>query len=112
MTLHVKFSAYEIESLLLTNRTSFISSGASVEDPVNIKRIFKVKLRKTFIQNPMFTLEGLNVSEYKIKPISREELPPTRTGIYDKVKADLEDKEKGIYEINMEGRKALNITNK
>jgi hypothetical protein len=46
------------------------------------------------------------VSEYEIKPITRKELPPTRVGIYDQVKADLENKAKGIYEISMKGKNA------
>jgi len=49
------------------------------------------------------------MSEYEIKPITRNELPPPRVGIYDKVKADLEKKEKGIYEVSLKGKKATNI---
>ncbi len=49
------------------------------------------------------------MSEYEIKPITRKELPPRRVGIYDKVKADLDKKEKGIYEISMKGKKITNI---
>jgi len=48
------------------------------------------------------------MSEYEIKPITRRELPPTRIGMYDKVKADLEKKERGIYEINVKGKKVTN----
>jgi len=36
-------------------------------------------------------------------------LPPARIGTYDKMKADLEKKEKGIYEISIKGKKVLNI---
>ena len=43
------------------------------------------------------------MSEYEIKPITRNELPPPR------VKADLEKKEKGIYEVSLKGKKATNI---
>ena len=49
------------------------------------------------------------MSEYEIKPITRKELPPTRVGIYDKVIADLEKKEKGIYEVSLKGKKAYSI---
>jgi len=49
------------------------------------------------------------VSEYEIKPIAKKELPPARIGTYDRMKADLEKKEKGIYEISIKGKKALNI---
>jgi len=49
------------------------------------------------------------MSEYEIKPITRKELPPTRVGIYDKVVADLEKKEKGIYEVSLKGKKISNI---
>jgi len=49
------------------------------------------------------------VSEYEIKPITRKELPPTRIGVYDQVKADFEKREKGIYEISMKGKKAYSI---
>jgi len=49
------------------------------------------------------------VSEYEIKPIAKKELPPTRIGTYDRMKADLEKKEKGIYEISIKGKKASNI---
>jgi len=49
------------------------------------------------------------VSEYEIKPVTRKELPPTRIGMYDKVNADLEKKEKGIYEISVKGKKITNI---
>jgi len=48
------------------------------------------------------------MSEYEIKPITRKELPPTRVGIYDQVKADLEKKEKGIYEVSLKGKKISN----
>mgnify|MGYP001071327331 CR=1 FL=1 len=51
------------------------------------------------------------MSEYEIKSISRKELPPARVGIYDRVKADLEGKEKGIYEITMKGKKTSQILN-
>jgi len=67
-----------------------------------------VRSNKAFIQNGLFPFEGLNVSEYEIKPITRNELPPTRVGIYDHVKADLEKKAKGIYEISMKGKKISN----
>jgi hypothetical protein len=46
----------------------------------------------------------MDMSEYEIKPITRKELPPTRVEIYDRVIADLEKKEKGIYEISMKGK--------
>jgi len=49
------------------------------------------------------------MSEYEIKPITRKELPPTRRGVYDQVKADMEKKERGIYEISMKGKKAYSI---
>jgi len=49
------------------------------------------------------------MSEYEIIPITRRELPPTRIGMFDNVKADLEKKEKGIYEISMKG-KTINNT--
>ena len=45
------------------------------------------------------------MSEYEIKPITRNELPPTRVGIYDRVIADLEKKAKGIYEVSLKGKK-------
>jgi len=48
------------------------------------------------------------MSEYEIKPITRKELPPTRVGIYDKVVADLDKKEKGIYEVSLKGKKITN----
>jgi len=48
------------------------------------------------------------MSEYEIKPITRKELPPTRVGIYDNVKADLDKKEKGIYEVSLKGKKISN----
>jgi len=48
------------------------------------------------------------MSEYEIKPITRKELPPTRLGIYDNVKADLENKAKGIYEVSLKGKKISN----
>jgi len=48
------------------------------------------------------------MSEYEIKPITRRELPPTRVGTYDQVKADLEKKEKGIYEVSLKGKKVIN----
>jgi hypothetical protein len=48
------------------------------------------------------------MSEYEIKPITRKELPPTRVGIYDKVVADLDKKEKGIYEVSLKGKKVSN----
>jgi len=48
------------------------------------------------------------MSEYEIKPITRKEIPPTRVGTYDKVKADLEKKEKGIYEVSVKGKKVSN----
>jgi hypothetical protein len=53
--------------------------------------------------------EEISMSEYEIKPITKKELPPTRIGMYDKVRADLEKKEKGIYEINVKGKKINNI---
>jgi len=49
------------------------------------------------------------VSEYEIRPVNRKDLPPPRVGIFDKVKADLEKKEKGIYEVSLKGRKPSNI---
>jgi len=49
------------------------------------------------------------MSEYEIKPITRKELPPTRIGMFDQVKADLENKAKGIYEISMKGKKVYSI---
>jgi len=48
------------------------------------------------------------MSEYEIKPITRKELPPIRVGIYDQVEADLEKKEKGIYEVSLRGKKVTN----
>jgi len=48
------------------------------------------------------------MSEYEIKPITKNELPPTRVGVYDKVKADLEKKAKGIYEVSLKGKKVSN----
>jgi len=49
------------------------------------------------------------MSEYEIKPITRKELPPTRIGIFDDVVADMRDKAKGIYEVNIKGKKVTNI---
>jgi hypothetical protein len=49
------------------------------------------------------------LSEYEIKPITRRELPPTRVGMYDRVIADLEKKEKGIYEVSLKGKEAYSI---
>jgi len=49
------------------------------------------------------------MSEYEIKPITRKELPPARVGIYDKMRADLDKKEKGVYEISIKGKKTTNI---
>jgi len=48
------------------------------------------------------------MAEYEIKPITRKELPPIRVGIYDQVEADLEKKEKGIYEVSLRGKKVTN----
>jgi len=48
------------------------------------------------------------VSEYEIKPITKSELPPTRIGIFDEVVADLKGKAKGIYEVNIKGKKVSN----
>jgi len=48
------------------------------------------------------------MSEYEIKPITRKEIPPTRVGVYDQVTADLEKKEKGIYEISVKGKRVSN----
>jgi len=45
------------------------------------------------------------MSEYEIKPITRKELPPTRVGVYNQVKADLEKREKGIYEVSLKGKR-------
>jgi len=44
------------------------------------------------------------MSEYEIKLIAKEELPPVRIGAYDKVIADLKKKEKGIYEVSIKER--------
>jgi hypothetical protein len=51
------------------------------------------------------------MSEYEIKPITKNELPPTRVGIYDRLIADLEKKEKakGIYELSVKGKEAYSI---
>jgi len=46
------------------------------------------------------------MSEYEIKQITRKELPPTRVEIYNKIIADLEKKEKGIYEVSLKGKEA------
>ena len=48
------------------------------------------------------------MSEYEIKPITRKELPSARIGMFDNVKADLEKKEKGIYEVSVKGKKISN----
>jgi len=49
------------------------------------------------------------MSEYEIRPITKKELPPIRIGVYEKIIADLENKEKGIYEISVKGKKASNM---
>lgn len=49
------------------------------------------------------------MSEYEIKPINPKDLPPSRVGKYDKIKADLEKRGKGIYEISVEGKKVTSI---
>jgi len=49
------------------------------------------------------------MSEYEIKQITKKELPPVRIGVYDEVKANLEKKEKGIYEISMKEKRISNI---
>ena len=69
----------------------------------------KNKNHKCFIRNSLVVFEGSNVSEYEIKPIAKKELPPARIGIYDKMKADLEKEQKGIYEISIRGKKAYNV---
>ncbi len=49
------------------------------------------------------------MSEYEIKQITRKELPPTRVGIYDKIRADLEKRKKGVYEISLKGKNIYGI---
>lgn len=67
----------------------------------------RINIRNTFLLN--VCILRLNMSEYEIKPVNRKDLPPARVGRYDKIKADLEKREKGIYEISVEGKKVMSI---